>query len=80
MTTRRKEKDQIKNKKIQEIKETARARAWGRDANDDGHWGRRAPNCISYTRREKKKLKIKEQKNENYWRDNSRKSHLEDES
>lgn len=58
MTTRRKEKDQIKNKKIQKIKETARRRAWGRDANDDGHLSRHAPNCISYTRREKKKLKL----------------------
>lgn len=58
MTTRKKEKDQIKNKKIQKIKETARIRAWGQDARDDGRWGRHAPNRVSYTRREKKKLKL----------------------
>lgn len=58
MTTRKQEKQQQKNEEIQKIKETARRRSWGQDAKDNGRWGG-PTNRISYTCREKKKLKLK---------------------
>jgi len=58
MTTRKKEKNQRKKIKEEEIKEKARRRAVGQAFKDDGRWFRK-PTKISYTRREMKQLKMK---------------------
>jgi len=58
MTTRKKEKNQRKKIKEEEIKEKARRRAVGQAFKDDGRWFRKSTK-ISYTRREMKQLKMK---------------------
>lgn len=58
MSTRKKEKEQRKKIKEEKIKEKARLRAVGQAFKDDGRLFRK-PTKISYTRRERKQLKIK---------------------
>lgn len=58
MTTSRKEKNQRKRIKEEKIKEKARRRAIGQAFKDDGRWFSK-PTKISYTRRERKQLKMK---------------------
>ena len=58
MTTRRKEKEERKKIKEETIKENARKRAIGQSMKDDGRWFRK-PTHITYTKRERKQLKMK---------------------
>jgi len=58
MTTRKKEKKQRKKIKEEKIKENARLRAVGQAFKDDGRRFTK-PTKISYTKRERKQLKMK---------------------